>query len=314
MRRRPSDAARHLVEAWRARGRPLVVPGASTRVWQQGEGEPVVCLHGMPASSFTYRNVLAGLAARGLRGVAFDMPGLGLAERPEGFDYRWSSQALWTLAAVDALGLRRFHLVVHDSGGPIGFELARLAPERIASLTALNTLVNCATARRPPEMEPYAHRVVGRLWLALTNPLTFELGMRRIGVTHAVPREVILAYLLLLRGNDRGLGMLRAIRGFELTAEFERRIRGHLARRPYPAQVLWGRWDPGLKLATTGEDVRAALGVSAVCRLNGKHFVQEESAGEIARLVALLAGGQPGESRHESARQGSRSETMPPWK
>ena len=47
----------------------------------------MVCLHGVPASSFLYRKVLAELAGRGLRGVAFDLPGLGLADRPARFDY-----------------------------------------------------------------------------------------------------------------------------------------------------------------------------------------------------------------------------------
>ena len=42
----------------------------------------MVCLHGVPASCFLYRKVLRELAARGLRGVAFDLPGLGLADRP----------------------------------------------------------------------------------------------------------------------------------------------------------------------------------------------------------------------------------------
>jgi pimeloyl-ACP methyl ester carboxylesterase len=36
---------------------------------------PVVCLHGVPASSFLYRKLIVELAARGLRGIAFDLPG-----------------------------------------------------------------------------------------------------------------------------------------------------------------------------------------------------------------------------------------------
>ena len=43
-----------------------------------------MCLHGVPASCFLYRKVLRELAARGLRGIAFDLPGLGLADRPAG--------------------------------------------------------------------------------------------------------------------------------------------------------------------------------------------------------------------------------------
>jgi pimeloyl-ACP methyl ester carboxylesterase len=81
-------------------------------------------MHGVPTSSFLYRKVLAGLKRGGLRGVAFDLPGLGLASRPVDFDYSWSGLGAFSASAVDALGLDSFHLVVHDVGGPVGFELA----------------------------------------------------------------------------------------------------------------------------------------------------------------------------------------------
>jgi pimeloyl-ACP methyl ester carboxylesterase len=114
-----------------------------------GDGEPVLCIHGIPASSFLYRKVLPVLARRGLRAIAFDLPGLGLAERPEAFDYTWSGLAEWCAAAVDELGLGRFHLVVHDYGGPVGFELCARIPERIRSLTIRNTLIDVERFRRP---------------------------------------------------------------------------------------------------------------------------------------------------------------------
>lgn len=57
----------------------------------------MVCLHGVPSSAFLYRKVLPELAAGGLRGVAFDFPGLGLAERPKEFE----SRILKALAALD---------------------------------------------------------------------------------------------------------------------------------------------------------------------------------------------------------------------
>ena len=60
---------------------------------QTGDGADVVLLHGVPTSSFLYRKVLPVLADEGLRATAFDFPGLGLAERPEDFDYSWSGLA-----------------------------------------------------------------------------------------------------------------------------------------------------------------------------------------------------------------------------
>lgn len=79
-----------VIRAHRDRGRQFEACSVRSFVLEQGHGEPVLCLHGVPASSFLYRKVLAELAPLGLRGVAFDLPGLGLASRPANFDYTWT--------------------------------------------------------------------------------------------------------------------------------------------------------------------------------------------------------------------------------
>ena len=71
-----------IVPAWEALGTRLEVDGANSRIWREGKGEPVVCLHGVPASSFVYRKLLPELATHGMEGIAFDFPGMGLADRP----------------------------------------------------------------------------------------------------------------------------------------------------------------------------------------------------------------------------------------
>jgi haloalkane dehalogenase len=101
-----------VVESHRLSGITFEAGGVGSFVLERGDGAPVVCLHGVPASSFLYRKVLPELASRALRGVAFDFPGLGLAERPTDFDYSWSGLARWTAHAIDALGIDRCHLVV----------------------------------------------------------------------------------------------------------------------------------------------------------------------------------------------------------
>jgi pimeloyl-ACP methyl ester carboxylesterase len=278
-----------VVRTWAERGTPFTAAGIRSMVWAEGEGEPVLCLHGVPSSAFLYRRVLPELAARGLRGIAVDLPGLGLAERPADFDYRWSSLSAWVVAALDALELDRVHLVVHDIGGPIGFDAARRAPQRIRSLTVLNTLVRVASFRRPWTMQPFAMRGIGETYLATLRPWTFERLMRMQGVMTPVPSDEIRAYVPLLKGDDGGRAFLRIMRGFELTPEFESRILAHLRDRTYPAAVAWGEHDPALPMRTRGEEVRQALGVDAVQRLHGRHFVQEDAPGEIASVVAAVA-------------------------
>src|SRR5579859_7523025 len=113
-----------LLDAHRNAGRAFTAARVGSFVREEGSGPAVVCVHGMWGSSFLYRKVLHELAARDLRGIAWDLPGFGFAERPPDYDYSWTGLGRFCVAAVDALGLDRFHLVVHDIGGPVGFELA----------------------------------------------------------------------------------------------------------------------------------------------------------------------------------------------
>src|ERR687898_968496 len=112
-------ATSEVIDAHRRAGYLFDVDGVGSFVREEGSGPAVVLLHGVPSSSFLYRKVLPLLSAEGLRGVAFDFPGLGLAERPGDYDYSWSGLARFTGEVLDALGIERCHLVVHDIGGPL---------------------------------------------------------------------------------------------------------------------------------------------------------------------------------------------------
>src|SRR5439155_20155898 len=190
-------SSRDVVESHRRSGREFAAAGVTSFVCEEGGGGPVVCVHGVPSSSFLYRKVLAELAARGLRGVAWDLPGLGLAQRPTDFDYSWSGLGRFCVAAVDALGLQRFHLVVHDIGGPVGFELAAAMPGRVASLTVLNALVEVDTFKRPWSMEPFARRGLGELYLRTLTKPAFRALMRlqAIADMSAVTKDELDAYV-----------------------------------------------------------------------------------------------------------------------
>jgi haloalkane dehalogenase len=284
------QAVRDVVARHEAAGRRFETAGVGSFVREQGEGDPVVLMHGVPVSSFLYRNLLPELASRGLRGVAFDLPGLGLAGRPDGFDYSWSGLARWTGEAIDALGIERCHLVVHDIGGPVGFEWAIANPERVRSLTALDTVVDVADFHRPWPMHPFSIRGVGEVWLRMM-PLPFRQVHYLVGIENraAVPSAEVDAHLALLKREDGGHAFLKIMRGFELTEAKERFFVEGLAGRPFPAQIVWGKNDRMI-----GErhryPLQEALGVEEATMLPAKHFLQEDQPAAIAAAVASLAG------------------------
>jgi haloalkane dehalogenase len=271
-------------------GRRFSAAGVESFVRDQGEGEPVVLMHGVPVSSFLYRRVAPELAARGLRAVAFDLPGLGLAERPEEFDYSWSGLARWVGAAIEVIGIDRCHLVVHDIGGPVGLEWAVRNPDRVLSLTALDTLVDVAGFHRPWPMHPFSIRGVGEVWLRGMTRIPFREIYYLVGIEDraAVPAAEVDVHHALLRRVDGGRAFLRIMRGFELTEEKERFYFEGLSVGAYPTQVVWGSGDRMLG----GDRRRAAiqaLGVEEAKLLPAKHFLQEDQPVAVAEAIALLA-------------------------
>jgi pimeloyl-ACP methyl ester carboxylesterase len=281
-----------VVGGHRVAGREFEAGGVRSFVREEGDGEPVVCVHGVPSSCFLYRKVIAELAARGLRGIAFDLPGLGLADRPADYDYTWTGLGRFCVAAVDGLGLDRFHLVVHDIGGPIGFELAAAMPDRVRTLTILNALLEVDTFKRPWSMEPFARRGLGEIYLAtLTKPAFYRLMLLQgIADRDAVPKEEIYAYVDLLKREDRGRAFLKIMRGFERTPEKRDLYVSAVRDVPYPVQIVWGAEDPALKLEVHGEQARRAAGLDEIHTVPAKHFLQEDQAPAVADRVAALAG------------------------
>lgn len=193
--------ATEVIQEHEQAGRHFTAKGIGSFVLDQGTGDAVACMHGVPTSSFLYRKVIKELADRGLRGIAFDLPGLGLADRPSDFEYTWTGLGRFAVAAIDALGLDRFHLMVHDIGGPIGFEVAAAVPDRIASLTVLNSIVEVDRFRRPWVMEPFAHRHIGEVYLRILNKPLFRLLTRWQGIADQtkITNVELDAYLDLLR-------------------------------------------------------------------------------------------------------------------
>jgi haloalkane dehalogenase len=287
-----ASAVSEIVDAHRRAGHLFDVDGVGSFVRDEGSGPAVVLLHGVPTSSYLYRKLLPLLAAEGMRGVAFDFPGLGFADRPDEYDYSWSGLARFTGEAIDALEIERCHLVVHDIGGPIGCEWAVRNPDRVQSLTALNTLLDVATFRRPWSMQPFAIRGLGEVYLRTMTRFAFSELFYLQGVKDraAVPRPEVYAYYDLLKRDDGGRAFLRIMRGFELTEAKQRILWEGLAResRGFPAQIVWGAEDPAL-----GEDrrlvVQRVLGVDDPILLPAKHFLQEDQAAALAGAIAPLA-------------------------
>jgi len=120
-------------------GRYMEINGLNLNVFIEGEGEPVLLLHGFPDSNYLWRGVIPLLVKAGYKVIAPDQRGFGESDAPEGKEnYDMELIAKDAVAILDALNIKKAKLVAHDWGAMIGWLLAGKYPERFESYTAIS--------------------------------------------------------------------------------------------------------------------------------------------------------------------------------
>ena len=117
----------------------IATNGIELAVHEQGQGEPVVFLHGFPELAYSWRFQLPAVAAAGFRAIAPDLRGYGGSDKPAGVE-NYTMQKLMAdiTGLLDSLELDAVHLVAHDWGALLGWQLALHSHDRLLSLVTLN--------------------------------------------------------------------------------------------------------------------------------------------------------------------------------
>jgi haloalkane dehalogenase len=111
----------------------LKINGDSINYLEQGSGNTVVFLHGMPTSSFLWRNIIPELAAHQVRCIAPDLIGMGQSDSPD-IDYSITDHVDYFVKFMRSLDLKNVVLVMHGFGSIIGLEYAKLHSSNVRGL------------------------------------------------------------------------------------------------------------------------------------------------------------------------------------
>jgi pimeloyl-ACP methyl ester carboxylesterase len=103
-----------------------------------GQGDPVVCIHGLGGTKASFLSTVSALAPNGYRVIAVDLPGFGDSHKPfaGAYDSPYFAAAITEL--LDALGIDRAHLVGNSMGGRVAIEAGLLTPERVRQIVLLS--------------------------------------------------------------------------------------------------------------------------------------------------------------------------------
>lgn len=271
---------------WTYAPRYLDQDGLRMHYVDEGEGTPVLLLHGEPTWAFLYRKVIAGLAGRA-RCLAPDYFGFGRSDKPSdpGF-YSYDGHVRSIERFVQELDLRDLVVVVQDWGGPIGFRLCVEHPDRIAKLVVLNTGIG---ARAPNEE-----------WLR------FQSFMRRVGTEIVVgqlvkmtlaqpaPDDVIAGYDAPFPVPESRAGVvafpeLVATSADHPSAAAMLDVRERLRRFEQPALVCFGERDPIFTRRAAEAMAELLPNAELAPPVEGAgHFLQEDRGEVVAERIAAF--------------------------
>ncbi len=249
----------------------------------EGDGPPVVMVHGTPSWSFLYRHLIRDLAGE-YRCVAPDHLGFGLSDKPKGFSYTPRAHAENLETFVSALGLKDIVLVVHDFGGPIGLSYALGHPENVRAVVVLNSWL------WPSEPLARAAKLLGNpLGRTLYKRFNFSVEVLLRRAAFAEPKVLTQEVLRHYRGpfpTPASREPLWAL--VESVGETNSWLETLWARREAiadkPTLLLWGSKDKLVPLSFL-DRWQGLFPQADVVKLDAGHFVQEEAAGEVGGAV-----------------------------
>ncbi len=248
--------------------------------------EAAVFVHGNPGSVRDWERLVEASGEQG-RAVALDMPGFGEADKPVSFPYTIEGYAIHLDAALEQLGVRRAHLILHDFGGPWGLQWCAEHPEKLGSVTLVDTGILYGY-RWHSMAKIWRIRGAGELFFAMTTPFAMRQALRR-GQPRPLPEEAL--DLFFTSNKDRGTQRAILTLYRNSPPDAMERLGPQLGELEVPALIVWGRHDPYIGVEYAEQQRRTFPEAEVVVLEQSGHWPMWDAPEEMeATIVPFLAG------------------------
>ena len=274
----------------------------------EGQGEPIICLHGEPTWGYLYRNFIPPLSQTH-RVIVPDHMGFGKSETPTDKPYHFKTHVQNLIGLVEELDLENITFVAQDWGGPIVGSFALRHPERIKRLCLMNTMLGFGKAVRDKvakeESVPDLKDSSWFQWVNARNedgtyrPIMENMGSSVLSImkklyfhnSSAITPEWIKAYSAPFPTKQEAIGAVE----FPLDV-VENRITEYVVEgikmgkleklRAIPAMLAEGMMDQAMPPATVMQDFKRLFPRGPIVKIaEAGHFCQEDCP---ETLVALI--------------------------
>ena len=253
----------------------------------EGAGQAILLVHGLPTSSWMYRHISTKLSKMGYRVIAPDMLGYGNSDKPKGFDiYSSEMQAKRLLELMHKLNIDNWVQLFHDAGGLWSWNLLKIAPEKVSSLVVLNTIIYqqgfhpAVRFTKGAVGKNFADLFCAKISSILTVKATLTNGLSTKGITH---KEAQGYYKPLAGANCDAIYYFMAH-----TKHPNFNFSTTIKSLTQPTLVIWGENDDVLSFQQQVPKLQSELNIADenIHLLPGKkHFIAEEAPDTIVRLL-----------------------------
>jgi haloalkane dehalogenase len=256
----------------------------------EGNGPPVLLLHGEPTWSYLYRTIIPELTPTA-RAIAPDYFGFGRSDKPlrvEDYSYDFHVRSIARL--VEELDLRDATVVVQDWGGPVGLRVAVEQPERIGKLVIMNTGIG---GGRPPSEEWLRFRD----WLRRLGTEIVPGRLVQLSAVQPIADDVVEAYSAPWPVPESKAGILAFPDLVPISPDHpdlpaHLAVRERLAHWERPALVLFSDSDP-IFSPRAAERIAAHIPGAGEPEIvaGAGHFLQQDQGPLIGRRIAQFVAG-----------------------
>jgi haloalkane dehalogenase len=251
----------------------------------EGDGEPVVFVHGEPTWSFLWRKVIPPVLDAGYRCIAPDHAGFGRSDKPTDLGwYSYDRHSELFAQLLEELDLRGATVVVHDWGGPIGLRAAVDHPDRVSRMVIMDT--GLFTGQQPMSDAWKAFR--GFVERTEDLPVAFLV---KGACARGMDDDVLAAYDApfpepAAKAGARAFPLMLPTSPQMPGAEQGQRVLDALRDDERPKLHLWAESDPIIPFKV-GEKFAAAINADPPEKVdNASHFLQEDAGEELGLRIA----------------------------
>lgn len=238
------------------------------------EKPPVLLLHGLPAQSYSWRNVMETLAGDGFRAIAPDWLGFGFSDKPDRRDFAYTAEAYITALGefLDALELPTVSLVAQGFVGSAGVQYALRHPDRVDRLAIINAPVSKA-AKLPWKMKQLGMPLMGQMMTQ--DPLLVDRTLEGGGGYRVEDADLDVYRRPFLKSSDAGRSLFTIVQNLKVPA-IAAEIEAGLAQWDHPLMLAWGDRDPWLPIADAEAVANTLSGAELIPLEEAGHYPQED--------------------------------------